>query len=307
MLEILSDTRWGGVAAITAILSTGVAIWQYFHHRKGSASGAIKIASDKAGILSLADRFLLAFKAHEIEPAQIPRYIPDLALADLARNDKLIAALDHGIIAETCQRFNLRQDWLEGKNVPIYPRPTFYKQLDAFVDFIAEITSKHKYIRGFAIKFHDDKLKKEGPYDLPIVLLFAASIDDREQSTGEPIWRYFIINDQYSWGYWKARCHIKAMTYIAHAFGVHTFGCQLNRDDICQLLAGKTFPGPLLEGISHVAWYPEDYMYIDGESAALKDPDEAVKVQEWLDKQGVFRHLVDHVERVRLHGNKINN
>ena len=307
MLELLSDTVWPGIAAIVGIVSAYFTVKQYFQNQKVSARIATKSAPGQLGILFLADRFLLAFKAHGIEPAQIPRYIPDLALADLARNDKLIAALDHGIIAETCQRFNLRQDWLEGKNVPIYPRPTFYKQLDAFVDFIAEITSKHKDIRGFAIKSHEDTLKKEGPYDLPIVQLFAASIDDWEQSTGEPIWSYFITNDQYSWGYWKARYHIKAMTYIAHTFGVHTFGCQLNRDDICQLLAGKTFPGPLLEDVSYVAWHPEDYIYTDGKSAALKDPDEAVKVQEWLNKHGVLQHLIDHTGRAKLSSSKINN
>ena len=297
MLDILSDPRWSGLAAIAGILSVGLAVRQYRQRQKIIASEPPSITPGELEILSLAHRFLSLFKGHQIEPAQIPRYIPELSLADLASDEKLVGALNPTIMGDVCQHFNISSDWLEGKGVSIYNRLTFYKNLKAFVDFFIKIKSKHKELCLYAVKCREDKLNENSRDELPIVLLFEASVDGWEQNSGEPIWAYYVINDHYWWGYNVARYHIKAITYIAATMRVHTFGCQLNKDDIDQILTGNVFPGSLLAGVSHVAWYPDDYICTNEESAVAKDHDEALKLRGWLDQNGVLSYLANHSGR----------
>ena len=80
---------------------------------------------------------------------------------------------------------------------------------------------------------------------LPIVMLFETSIDDWEHSTGEAVPGYYITGEEYYWDYWKTRYHLKAMTYIAYAFGIFTAGCQMGKEDIVtSSLQVKPSPGP---------------------------------------------------------------
>ncbi|MFT5730222.1 MAG: hypothetical protein ACI8PB_004400 [Desulforhopalus sp.] len=64
------------------------------------------------------------------------------------------------------------------------------------------------------------------------------------------------------------------MIYIAHAFDIHVAGCHMVEKEIKVLLAGRTFPGPLLEGKSHAAWHPDDYIFTHQESTVAKDEEE---------------------------------
>jgi len=108
---------------------------------------------------------------------------------------------------------------------------------------------------------------------LPIVMFFETSTDGWEHSTGEAVSSYYIIGEEYYLGYWKTRYHLKAMTYIAYAFGIFTAGCQMEKEDTDQIIAGKAFPEPFLQELSHVAWHPTDYIFADGESGAVEDSD----------------------------------
>ena len=101
---------------------------------------------------------------------------------------------------------------------------------------------------------------------LPIVMFF-------ETSTGDAVSSYYIIGEEYYLGYWKTRYHLKAMTYIAYAFGIFTAAVRWKKKTLTSSLQVKPSPGPFLQELSHVAWYPTDYIFADGESGAVEDSD----------------------------------
>ena len=301
MIEFLSNSYWTGVSALAAVSSLILVIWMGRRRIEQNLSANVESDVVKGQASILAERFIFLFKAHGIELAQIPKFLKDIALSDLVSSEKIVSVLNSKIIADTVKYFNIEQDWLEGKDEPIYPYFYVYKDLPQYIDFLIDLKSKHPFVNGFAIKQIDDKLKKNGPHQ-SIVLIFQANIHDWEQSNDEPIWKYYIIRDEYSWGYWKTRFQLKAMFYIAHAFDIHVAGCQMTEQEIGNLVGGRAFPGPLLEGKSHVAWHPTEYIFTHEESAAVRDHEEVSAVRDFIGEE-LMAYVVEHSGPIRVFKN----
>ncbi len=251
--------------------------------------------SEGDDVLGVAQRFVKIYKAHGIERTQIPRLLGQEAgfnLADVSKDENLIRALDENIINKTCEVFGVRREWLDGKDIPIYPYLWFDKDMEGFIHFIVELKQKHREVKGFVIKCPKDKLKKK-EIDYPIAMVFRGKIDHWGHFSEESIWRYYPLSDQYYfWGYERTRLQLKAMVLIAWQFGIHVGGCQLPQKDIEDLVAGTVFPGPLLGHLSYVAWHPDDYIFANGESGKVADHAEALMARTYLEKCGGMDKLV---------------
>jgi len=246
-------------------------------------------------VYALVERFVEIYKAHGIERTQIPRFLGEgggLTLSDVSNNEKLLHALSEKVIEDTCFRFGVSREWLDGKDVPIWPCLYYDKNLKGFIDFLESLRADFDYIEGFAIKCEKDKLKKDGA-DYPIALVFRGRIDHWGHPGEESIWRYYPLQGTQYWSYDRTRIQIKAMVLTAWQFNIHIGGSELPQAQVEELIEGNIFPGPLLDHLSRVAWHPDDYIFANGESACAKDVAEAQKMYEEMERLGWLDYLID--------------
>ena len=265
-------------------MGTSFAAWHYvvrFYRKR-------KQPPTKNEVYQLVDRFVSIFNAHGIERTQIPRFLGEqyLTLADVSSDAKLLHELNEAVLGAACDRFGVQREWLDGKDAPIYPRLFFYKDMDRYIDFLSEVTSKYEDVSGFAFKSPEDDLKNSGKR-FPIALIFRAVVGSLGE---EPIYKYFIIGDEWPWEYPRTRIQFKAMVFAAFKFKAYIMAYDLPEDEINRLLWGQTFPGPVLDNLHHVTWHPDDYVFTSDESSVAKDPEEAaelrklIKQSEWVKK-----------------------
>ena len=143
----------------------------------------------------LVNRFVSIFKAHGIERIQIPRFLGDesgLTFGHMGDDEKLLHALSDKILNDTCTRFGLMRNWLDGKSCPIYPGRWFDKNLKGFIDFLECLLAEHDRVEAFVIKCTNDELQKDGP-DLPVVFVLRGRLDHWGEAGDESLWRYYPL------------------------------------------------------------------------------------------------------------------
>ena len=280
------------LASLFAVVGGFYAFWRWLT-KKSSDSIAEQLQTNvepaKNEVYSMVGRFVQIYKAHGIERTQIPRFLGSesgLTLADVSTDEKLLHALSEELLQTACDRFGIQREWLDGKDVPIYPYRGQGHDLSSYIDFLLELKKTGSEVQGFAIKRPADKLKKPkdkyGQCDeYFIALLFRVKLKQWGDHTQDPLWKYYPLGDQIYWGYEKTRMQLKAKILIADLLGVYFKGCVMEADEIDGLMEGTIFPGPLMEHRSHVGWYPEDYIYTKEESRAVADEEEAKLVREW--------------------------
>lgn len=273
------------LAELIAVVSGLYAGWRFLVRRYRAHKGGRK----KNEAYALIERFITLFNAHGIERTQIPRFIGEkyLTLADVSTDEKLLHKLSESVMSAVCELFGVQREWLDGKDVPIYPVLNYYKDMESYLAFMAEINGKYEEIRAFAFKAPEDKLEKSGKR-FPIALIFRASVGEIGE---ERIYRYFIIGDEWSWEYPRARVQFKAMVFVALKFKVYITGFDLLKGEIDKLIWGQLFPGPVLTRLSHITWHPDDYIFTSKESAVAKDDEEALEARELIRRDGLMMKL----------------
>lgn len=79
------------------------------------------------------------FEAHGIHRNQIPRFFGNgLMLADIESNEKLLPKLSPELLQLAADLFAIRIEWLEGVDEQIYKIHDFYKQPQAYADFLQQ-------------------------------------------------------------------------------------------------------------------------------------------------------------------------
>ena len=209
----------------------------------------------------------------------------------MSTNENLLKALDEGIIETVCSRFGVRREWLDGKNVSIYSTPFFDKAPSDFIDFLFDLKRQYENIKGFAIKSPKDHLEKKD-YQSEIALIFRAEIANHGEYREVGIYKYFPLSDVYYWGYERTRLQLKAYVFIAYQFKITIFGCELPENKITEIREGLIFPEPLIEKTHFVSWRPEDYIFTEHESCAVKDGKEALEARKYLSRAGWMEKLI---------------
>jgi len=294
------------VASLFAVIGGLYAFWRWATRKSAESIGDQSCEKDNSKtseVYSMVERFVQIYKAHGIERTQIPRLLGEesgLTLVDVSTDEKLLHALNEDLIQTTCDKFGIQREWLDGKDVPIYPYLWHGDDLSGYIDFLLKLKKSGAAIQGFAIKRLADKLQKRkgehGYYDqFFIALLFRVKLDHWGDHSQDSIWRYYPVGDQIYWGYERTRMQLKAKTLIAHMLGVYFKGCVMEVDEIDGIMEGRISPGPLMEHRSHVGWYPEDYIFTAEESCAVADAEEAIRVRNWNLHRGWRKKLEDIV------------
>ncbi|WP_432822090.1 hypothetical protein [Trichloromonas sp.] len=286
------------LASLFTVIGGVYGTWRFIKHRihKESTSDQKQQTKDDfpCDVYALVGRFVEIYKAHGIERTQIPRFLGEdggVVLADVSTDERLLHALSEKVLKCTCSKFGISREWLDGKDVPIYPRIWYDKNMKGFIDFLEGLKAEFDEVEFFAIKCEKDSLQKNKER-FPIAFVCRGKLDHWGSLGEESIWRHYPLNDTLYWGYDRTRFQMKAMALVAWQFEIPMFGSELPQTDVEKIIQGEVFPGPYLENLFRGAWHLDDYIFANGESVCAKDVADAQKLYEVMKRLGWMDYLV---------------
>ncbi len=195
----------------------------------------------------VAQRFIKVFKDHGVNPAQIPRLMPEIKLNDLQTEASLLAVLTPEILNNTSKFFGISLKWLEGASDQIYENLACYQRLEIFFELFSAIQAgKNDDEMGIPFRILTVSKKLDGSSNkyqplIPVLVERIAQLGD------ESIYRYYIFNDGFDWWHAPARIQLKAMARIVftHASTVSPL-LVVKPEELELILEGKMIPRKFL-------------------------------------------------------------
>lgn len=304
MFDWLGNPVWGGIGVLGPLLGwaclRGYGVWKKNRRAAKNATGSTTVPPPSEAYACV-NRFVSIFKAHDIERIQIPRFLGEdsgLAISHMGDDSKLLNNLSEKILNDTCSRFGISRDWLDGKQCTIYPQRWYDKNLKKFIDFLEQIKQEHDWVQGYVVKCNADKLKQDGP-NLPIAFIFRGTLSDWGEQ-GDSVWRYYPLNDIFYWGYERTRFQIKAMVLAAWQFDIIINGCVTSEENVKALLEGEVFPSRVLYDSRSAAWHPDAYIFSNGESQLVEDGADALAMRQEMERLGWMTYLIDKTGPIKF-------
>jgi hypothetical protein len=202
---------------------------------------------------TVAGRFFRLFEAHGVHRNQISRVIGNgLTPAHLQSDQALMPVLSDELLDSAASLFAIRREWLDGASDQIYPLHDFYKQAEAFVEFIEGLRGQETAsLRGVVLSSSSNRHEETA-----LVVL--------EQEVGavgdQAIHRYYFCHNWF-FNYWKSRAYLAACVASAWKRDVNLIGREVPIDFIRKYSNGTRFLEYRLDGAlptSGTPWYPED-------------------------------------------------
>ncbi len=222
-----------------------------------------KYAAAKQKTDTLPSRFVSLFKNHGVHRNQIPRFFDHgLTLADVASDDKLLVKLTPDILQVASELFAVRLEWLEGVDDIIYETHDFYKQPQAYAEFLAELVEgSNDHIYAKLVLSKDPRCQQDA------LLILAETFSE---NGNEAVERYHLCSNWYS-KYWKSRADLAACIATTEKQSVFIKGIKTaaNIDRLCE---GERFMTDLNElpwaygrdwlfRKQFKPWYPDEWLY----------------------------------------------
>lgn len=244
---------------------------------------------------NLVGRFLRVHREHDVLPIQIPRVLElegQLQPNEVLNQKLLLPRLNNEILNKTCILYGVRREWLDGEPISPYPSLFFYRNPRALIDFLAEISKKHKTLRLWCFKPNNVPIKRVSGNDLYIVICADSII------LGERIIeRFYPLDSDWPWDHQPARLDFKTMVYVCWQFGIHPLGREAPRAELQAVRNGVKFPSSLNCYRNSRHWYPDDYIFTDRESPVAKDSNEAELIVERLKENGLLALLPSQTQK----------
>jgi hypothetical protein len=249
---------------------------------------SLKHKTDNSSVNVIHDRLLKLFRAHGVEPSQIPRVFPKLSLKDLINPDSLINQLTPKLIDEVATLFNVRSEWLEGVDDRIYNFSSFYNEPKEFFDFFSQ--------------------KYDGSYSAPLRLLTSAEHLDYQNNSKQPVLLIFLekiaelgeeniyrfhLDTEWDWSHPQCRLQLKAITHIVfkrYRKTVPIFKTNIENFELVSNL--ETFPCSFVNGGLCTDPSLEDYVLSPSYSVVAKETEELPLIDEYIEKY----HLTDFLK-----------
>lgn len=254
---------------------------------------SFKPKTDDSSVNIIPDRFFELFKAHDVEPSQIPRVFPKLTLKDLATPESLINQLTPDLIDEAATLFNVRSEWLEGIDGAIYEFSSYYKQPKEFLDFFSKLNIDTHYC-PVRLLTCANKLDYQSASSQPVLLVVLEKISELGESH---IYR-FHLDSEWDWSHSPCRLQLKAITKILFkTYGLTVPIFKTNREQF-ELIANRAaFPNPYVSGGLCTDPSLEDFVLASAYSVVAKETEELPKVDEYIEKH----HLSDFIALEKPH------
>lgn len=239
---------------------------------------------------SIVKRFIQLFENHGVHRNQIPRFFKHgLTVASVQNNESLLNVLTDDILAEACELFGVRREWLDGADQQAYDTYDFYKQPHKFL----------KFIKGF--------MNEASQGNLNGILLIPDSSDNHSRALliiqetigyigDKPIYKIYLCNS-WAYSYWKAKSYLTSCIAVAWKHGIYIQGQVIPVEKINSLSCGNELLGFDGEGIyafnENRIFYPEDLalipdIFLDGIGSGKESSEHISGLKLWLelDQQG---------------------
>jgi hypothetical protein len=202
---------------------------------------------------TVATRFVRLFEAHGVHRNQISRVIgKGLSLAQLQSDEVLMPVLTDELLDSAASLFAVRREWLDGASEQIYPLHDFYKQPEAFIEFVEELLCQESgSLRGVVLASTSNVHEET-----------ALIVLEQEVGAigGQALYRYHICHNWF-FGYWKSRAYLTACVASAWKRDINLIGRDVQIEAIRKYKDGTRFLECGLDGAlpaGGTIWYPED-------------------------------------------------
>jgi hypothetical protein len=248
-----------------------------------------KPTNDKQNVGVVASRFIQLFEKHGVHRNQIPQFFGyGLELPDFADHEKLLAKLTPTTLQAACELFAVRLKWLLGVDDIIYETHDFYKQPEAYAEFIAQLTTDNEHRILAKLVLSSDSSREEDA-----LLVLEEEIDFMNNESG---FRYHLC-DGWVNKYWKCKPCLTACIAMTLKQNVHIRGWKTSSkiEAFCQ---GKGFINDLYElppafeydwllRRSIKDWHPDNWIYdpvdfLEGIDAEINNFGKTSAIREWL-------------------------
>ena len=233
----------------------------------------------------VAKRFLEAFHDHGVNASQIPRLLPQIKLDDLKSAEALLAALTPEILDQTAKLFGIRSQWLEGVDEEIYEYHSCYKQPELLFELLAILRSRaDSHIINFPLRVLSSTKKLDFKDDRE-QLLVPVLVEKITELLGESVYRYYIFNDGFDWGYTPGRIQLKAIARMIFKV-LHTPVSLfvVSPAELQNVLDRKTVPRKFVGRCLITNPSLEDFALTKKESGHAKEVDELPEVLRYIEE-----------------------
>ena len=224
-----------------------------------------------------ARRFLQVFEDHGVQPTQIPRFLPEITLAELDPNS-LLDVISGALLARTAALFGIRREWIEGVGNIIYPHRFCYKAPSSFFEDLAGL-GLDSY--SFPMRALYSRKPIEGQAQ-PLTLIL---VDRIGEIGNEDICRYIVYADAWDWSHFTSRIQLKAMARMVNRkLGKPVPLYRVSGKTLTEIRDGKRVPRTALRGCLLRDPSLEDFGLSEEESAVAKETDELPAVLNYIRK-----------------------
>jgi hypothetical protein len=263
-----------------------------FHHIWNRLTGKIKASN----VHIVGDRFKLAFLAHGVEVAQIPRLITAISLDDLSTPERLLAVLSPEIIDQTAKLFGIRSQWLEGVDDQIYEYLCCNKEPKELLNHVTKLPyppgeKRHFPLRVLTTAKHLSNRSDSHQILTPILVEPIAELGD------ELIYRYHVYRDWFDWNHYPCRLELKAIArtlYVHLGTPVPLF--LITAAEMDEVLEGRMIPKRLLRGALITNPSLEDYALSSKESGIARETEELPDVLQYIQDRNLQGFSFDVID-----------
>jgi len=180
----------------------------------------------------------------------------------------------------------VNKGWLHSEE-ELYPFRDFYKNVGAFISFIKKKSSNEK-LQGIAVKLDDfDNENKSDEQNLYLIIRTPIT-----QLYKKTIYKYYHIETNWKWNYWRTRFQIKSIFRIfEQVLNIMTInGKTLTKEELIEISNRNNCPDKILRNKTQNTWYPYDYATTKDENYEAKDLEETVDIIKYIEKNSYLNY-----------------
>ncbi|WP_159246930.1 hypothetical protein ACE1MK_09170 [Tenacibaculum maritimum] len=197
--------------------------------------------------------------------------------------------------------FGLNKGWLFGKEY-LYPYRTQTRHVTGLMNFIIDRYKNNEKLQGYVLR--KNNLNKDDDEFQPIDIIFRVPVGVL-YGFNKTIYKYYIMNTDWKWNYWKTRYYAKSIFYLSDKYrrffdlnGVHI----TNEKDFESATSLNFCPHKIIENNTKpYGWYPYDYI-TDKSFNYSEEIDETTSVIEYIKEEKYIENFEEKTTLKALFG-----
>lgn len=209
------------------------------------------------------------FTAHGLSGVDVPSFFPNITLDCWGDDTRLQAHINNELIATISKMFFIRKGWLRGEDKYLYDRVGWYKNVPTIVNKAFMKQDGKRFLRFIFIRPEGMNMDVQtGERNGSIAHIGLVAEYEIIAEDGTRLITYELYEDM-DWNHWRCRDEYKmaiAFCQLSRVPVKYT-GYELPTDSFNRLINGQNFIVSELARRKQLAWYPEDLIPSDPDSA----------------------------------------